>query len=98
MAEPCATPGTIPTDGPALVTKTIGLFRALSRKDQPEDPVAFVLIGTTCFLGLGFLSLSMASAWRIWTKGDLGAGALSAVTATGASLALLIAYVRGRSQ
>jgi hypothetical protein len=58
--------------------------------------VAFVLMGTTVFLGIGFLMLCAADMHRIWTKGDLGGSALSVTTAIGGSLALLIAYVKGR--
>ena len=77
-------------------TGRTGLFRDLVRRDRPESPEAFVLMGTTGFLGSGFLMMAFAAARRIWMKGDLGAGALGAITATGASLALLIAYVKGR--
>jgi len=89
-------PGTTPTDGAVPTNGHTGLFRAIVRQDMPENPEAFVLIGTTAFLGMGFLVMALAVACRILTKGDLGTGALTAVTGTGASLALLVAYVRGR--
>lgn len=79
MGDPCAT----------SATPTPGWFIRLIRLDYPEAPKLVALVLSVGALILGFLALVVPCAVRIYRTGDLGTGAVAAVVAISAPLAVL---------